>query len=50
MEWVKENGYGGGGGFYWVYSMDVFQQDVENPKDDEIKILQRTLYNMLNQN
>lgn len=46
MNWVKENGYGGG--FYWAYSMDKFEQDVTNPNDSQVKILQRTLYETLN--
>lgn len=46
MNWVKENGYGGG--FYWAYSMDTFEQDVKDPNDPEVKILQRTLYETLN--
>lgn len=50
----RKNGVGEGkwlwGGFYWVYSMDVYQQDVENQKEDEIRILQKTLNNALNQN
>lgn len=46
MQWVKNNGYGGG--FYWSYSMDKFEQDVKNPNDKEVKILQRTLYETLN--
>lgn len=28
--------------------MDVFEEDVENPKDERIKSLQRTLYETLN--
>ena len=46
MNWVKENGYGGA--FYWAYSMDVFEQDVKDPQDPSIKILQRTVYETLN--
>lgn len=46
MNWVKENGYGGG--FYWAYSMDKFEQDVEDPDSSEIKELQRTVYETLN--
>lgn len=46
MEWVKEQGYGGA--FYWAYSMDVFEQDVEDPADLEVKILQKTVYETLN--
>jgi GH18 family chitinase len=46
MEWVKEQGYGGA--FYWAYSMDVFPQDVQNPDDPEVKVLQRTVYEGLN--
>ncbi len=45
MEWVKDKGYGGA--FYWAYSMDVFEQDTEDINSDEIKILQRTLYENL---
>jgi GH18 family chitinase len=45
MRWVKEQGYGGG--FYWAYSMDVFSQDVDDPEDPSVKILQRTLYDTL---
>ncbi len=46
MKWVKNKGYGGA--FYWAYSMDVFEEDVENPKDERVKSLQRTLYETLN--
>jgi GH18 family chitinase len=46
MNWVKENGFGGG--FYWAYSMDTFIQDVTDPNDTNIKILQRTLFETLN--
>lgn len=46
MKWVKKNGYGGT--FYWAYSMDVFEQDVKNPDDPQVKILQRTVYETLN--
>lgn len=46
MEWVKAQGFGGA--FYWAYSMDVFEQDVKDPSDPEIKILQKTLYETLN--
>ncbi|MFV0395377.1 MAG: glycosyl hydrolase family 18 protein [Coprobacillaceae bacterium] len=46
MNWVKEYGYGGA--FYWAYSMDVYESDVSNPDDPEIKILQRTVYKELN--
>lgn len=46
MNWVKENGYGGG--FYWAYSMDVYEQDVEDKEDEQVKILQRTVYETLN--
>lgn len=46
MNWVKDNGYGGA--FYWAYSMDTFEQDVSDPSDPEIKILQRTVYETLN--
>lgn len=46
MEWVKENGYGGG--FYWAYGMDLYAGDVSAPDDPRIKILQRTLYETLN--
>lgn len=46
MDWVKENDYGGG--FYWAYSMDTFEQDVSDPIDPEVKILQRTVYETLN--
>lgn len=46
MNWVKENGFGGG--FYWAYSMDTFPQDVPDPSDANIKILQRTLFETLN--
>lgn len=46
MEWVVENEYGGA--FYWAYSMDKFEQDVESPDDPEVKILQRTVYEALN--
>ena len=46
MNWVKENGYGGG--FYWAYSMDNFEQDVDNPNSPEVKELQRTVYETLN--
>lgn len=48
MEWVKDNGYGGA--FYWAYSMDKFEQDVEDKNSPEVKILQRTLYETLNNN
>ena len=46
MKWVKNKGYGGA--FYWAYSMDVFEQDVEDPNDERVKSLQRTLYETLN--
>ncbi|MDL2324927.1 hypothetical protein LJC61_07250 [Ruminococcaceae bacterium OttesenSCG-928-A16] len=46
MNWVKKESYGGA--FYWAYSMDVFEQDVQNPNDPTIKILQRTLSETLN--
>lgn len=46
MKWVKKNGFGGA--FYWAYSMDTFEQDVEDPNDPEVKILQRTVYETLN--
>lgn len=46
MDWVKENGYGGG--FYWAYGMDKFAWDEGNPDSSETKILQRTLYETLN--
>lgn len=47
MKWVKENHYGGG--FYWAYSMDVYQQDEKAKDNNQVKILQRTLYQTLNQ-
>lgn len=44
--------YNGGGPklvpFYWAYSMDKFEQDVESPDNPEVKILQRTVYEALN--
>lgn len=46
MKWVRDNGYGGA--FYWAYSMDIFEQDVEDPNDENVKILQRTVYKGLN--
>lgn len=46
MNWVKEEGYGGG--FYWAYSMDVFEEDVEDPADKRVKCLQRAVYETLN--
>lgn len=46
MEWVKNNDYGGG--FYWAYSMDTFEQDVSDPNDPEIKVLQKAVYQTLN--
>lgn len=46
MHWVIENGYGGAG--YWAYSMDVFEGDVPDANDPNIKILQRTVYETLN--
>lgn len=46
MDWVKEEGFGGG--FYWAYSMDIFEEDREDLQDPNIKILQRTLYETLN--
>lgn len=46
MNWVKAEGYGGA--FYWAYSMDTFAQDVTDPSDPEVKILQRTLFETLN--
>jgi GH18 family chitinase len=46
MKWLKTEGFGGG--FYWAYSMDVFSQDVTEPDDPNVKILQRTLYEQLN--
>lgn len=45
MNWVKECRYGGG--FYWAYSMDVFEQDREGKDARDVKILQRTLYETL---
>ncbi|MGL5677943.1 MAG: glycosyl hydrolase family 18 protein [Cellulosilyticaceae bacterium] len=45
MNWVKRQGYGGA--FYWAYSMDVFPQDVSDPHNPEIKVLQRTVYETL---
>ena len=45
-EWVKSHGFGGI--FYWAYSMDVFEQDVKNPDDSSVKILQKTVYESLN--
>lgn len=46
MKWVKDKGYGGA--FYWAYSMDVFEQDVEDTKNERVKSLQSTLYETLN--
>jgi len=46
MLWTKWKRYGGA--FYWAYSMDKFEQDVENSNSKEIKILQRTLFETLN--
>lgn len=45
-EWVKKHGFGGV--FYWAYSMDIFEQDVETPDDSSVKILQKTVYETLN--
>lgn len=47
MEWVKTNDYGGA--FYWAYSMDTFEEDVKDPNNPEIKILQRAVYQTLNE-
>lgn len=46
MNWIKEKGYGGA--FYWAYSMDVFEKDVKSKEDSKIKILQKTVYETLN--
>lgn len=45
MNWVKDNGFGGG--FYWAYSMDVYEQDEKGKDPAQVKILQKTLYETL---
>ena len=48
MQWIADNDFGGG--FYWNYSMDLFEEDVEKYGLDssQEKILQKTVYITLN--